>query len=72
VVTDEDISPSAVIDCPLQDHKNVDNFGLSDSHTSKLNLHVSSQPSTTGLNTGHSPLESSLHDVNPFEIMSFP
>jgi hypothetical protein len=51
IFTDEDSSHSAVTDRLLQDNKNLDNFGLSDSHSSNSNLNISSQPSKSGLNT---------------------
>jgi hypothetical protein len=44
--TDEGFSPSAVTDFPLDDNKNLENSGLSDSHTSTSNLDVSSQLSS--------------------------
>jgi hypothetical protein len=43
---DEDFSPSAATDSPLQNNKHLENCGLSDTHTSNWNLDVSSQPST--------------------------
>jgi hypothetical protein len=47
---DEDFSPSAVTDSPLQNNKHLENCGFPDPHTSNSNLDVSSQPSTSGLN----------------------
>jgi hypothetical protein len=55
--TDEDFSPYAVTDLPLQDNKSLENFGISDYHTSNWNLDVSSQSSISRLNTNHSPSE---------------
>jgi hypothetical protein len=66
--TDEDLSPSAVTDRPVQDNGNPENIGLSDSHFSNSNLNVSSQPSTSGLNTSRLSSESILHHVSAAEI----
>jgi hypothetical protein len=72
IFTDEDFLPSAVTDRPLQDNKNPENVGLSDSHTPNSNLDVSSQPSTPGLTTGHSSSESNLYHASPVEIRPLP
>jgi hypothetical protein len=48
------------------------NFGLSHSHTSNSTLDVSTRPSTSGLNTGHSSSESNLHRVSLVEIKPSP
>lgn len=38
-----------------------ENFGLSGFHASNCTVDVSTRPSTSGLNTGHSSSESNLH-----------
>jgi hypothetical protein len=48
VFTDETFLFSATNDFPLQDNKNAENSGLSDSLTSNWNLDSSSHPSTAG------------------------
>lgn len=55
----------------VHDNKNLEGFGLVDSYTSFSNEDVGSQPSTTGLNTGHSCSKRYLHHVNPVEIRPF-
>jgi hypothetical protein len=50
VFTDEDASPSAGTD-------RLEHSGLADSCASDSNFIASSQPSTSGLNTGHSSSE---------------
>jgi hypothetical protein len=60
-----------VSDCPLQDNKELQNFGLSNSHTLNSNSDVSSQPPASGLNTGRSTSGSNLQHVSPVEIESF-
>jgi hypothetical protein len=67
--TAENFSPSAVTGRSQQDNKSLEIFGFSDSHTSNSNLDVSSQPSTSSLNTGRSSSESSVPHV---EIKPFP
>jgi hypothetical protein len=57
VFNDKDFSPSAVTDNSIKDDKNLDIFGLSDSHTTISDLDVRSQSSTSGLNTGQSSSE---------------
>jgi hypothetical protein len=63
--TDEFFLPSAVIDLSLQDNKIFEICGLSDSHTSHLNLDVSIHPSRPGLNTDRLPSESHLCHGSP-------
>jgi hypothetical protein len=55
----------------LQGNKNLEHFGLSDSEVSNSNLNISSQPSTSNLNTGRSSTESSLYHVSLAEINPF-
>jgi hypothetical protein len=64
--TGEEFSPSAVTDRPLQDNKNLDNFGLPESHSSN------SKPSTSGLKEDHASSESNLRHISPVEIRPFP
>jgi hypothetical protein len=61
----DDLSLSAMTDHKLQNNKHLDNFGFSVSQSINLNLDVSSKPSTSSLNTGHSSSESNLHIVSP-------
>jgi hypothetical protein len=69
--TDGTSSPSAAADRSLKDNKNLESFGLSNSHTSNSNLDVGRQLSTLGLDTSRSSSESNLHHVNPAEITPF-
>jgi hypothetical protein len=61
----DDFSLSVMTDHQLQYNKYLDNFGLSSSQTLNLNLDVSSKPSTSSFNTGHSSSESNQHFVSP-------
>jgi hypothetical protein len=56
MLDDEDFSPSIVTGPSLEDNKNLDNFGLSDSHTSNSSL-GSNQPSAAGLNTSQKAID---------------
>jgi hypothetical protein len=58
--TDDDFSPSAVTDRPVQDNKSLENFRLADSRSSNSNLEVGSKSLTSGLNKGHSSSECNL------------
>jgi hypothetical protein len=68
VFTDEDFSLSSVTERSLQSNETLEKFGLSDSHISNSNLDVSSQLSTTGLNTGHSSSQSNCYHGSPVGI----
>jgi hypothetical protein len=75
IFTEEDFLPCAVTDRSVQGKKKnkkpLGNLEFSDSHASKLHLDISSQPSTSALNTGRSSSESSLHYASPAEIRPF-
>jgi hypothetical protein len=71
IFTEEDLSHSAVNDRPLQGSKNLETSGLPDSHTLNSNLDVSSQPSTSDLESGHQSSVRNLQHASAVEIRIF-
>jgi hypothetical protein len=61
--TDENFSSSVASGPSVQDNENLYNSGFPVSHTSNTNLDISSQPSTSGLNTSRPPSKKEFASV---------